>query len=78
MISPTIQAFSQVAASIGCDDGQRATIEFTGLSPMSGYGTGIYGNGHRVAFTCGLSREQSILYLGLGSASARRQSRPRS
>lgn len=61
---------------IGCDDGQRATIEFIGLSPMSGYGTGISGNGHRVAFTYGLSREQSILYLGLGSA--RPPSRPRS
>lgn len=63
---------------IGCDDGQRATIEFIGLSSLSGYGTGIAGNGHRVAFTYGLSREQSILYLGLGSASARRQGRPRS
>lgn len=65
---------------IGCDDGQRAIIEFTGLSPMSGYGIGISGNGHRVAFTYGLSREQSILYLGFGGggASARQQSRPRS
>ncbi|MGQ0583994.1 MAG: hypothetical protein ACT4O6_18810 [Reyranella sp.] len=65
---------------IGCDDGQRAIIEFIGLTPMSGYGTGIAGNGHRVAFTYGLSREQSILYLGFGSsgASTRPQSRPRS
>ena len=63
---------------LGCDDGQRATMEFIGLSPMSGYGTGISGNGHRVALTYGLSREESILYLGLGGASARRQSRPRS
>jgi hypothetical protein len=65
---------------IGCDDGRRATIEFIGLSPMSGYGTGISGNGHRVAFTYGLSREQSIRYLGFGSggASARQQSRPQS
>ena len=44
------------------------------LSQLSGYGTGISGNGHRVAFTYGLSREQSILYLGLGSASARKTS----
>lgn len=63
---------------IGCDDGQRAVIEFTGLSPMSGYGTGISGNGHRVAFTYGLSRAQSLRYLGFGSAGARalQQGRP--
>lgn len=56
---------------LGCDDGQRAIIEFIGLSPMSGYGRGISGNGHRVAFTYGLSREQSLLYLGFGSGRAR-------
>lgn len=57
---------------IGCDDGQRATIEFTGLSPMSGYGMGIAGNGHRVAFTYGLSRKQSILYLGLNATNVKK------
>ncbi len=60
---------------IGCDDGQRATIEFVGLSPLSGYGRGISDSGRRVAFTYGLSREESNLYLGLnpkasGSAAA--------
>ncbi len=49
---------------IGCDDGQRATIEFTGLSSLSGYGRGISSNGRPVAFTYGMSREQSALYLG--------------
>ena len=52
---------------IGCDDGQRATIEFIGLSSLSGYGRGISSNGRRVAFTYGMSREQSNLYLGLNS-----------
>lgn len=63
---------------IGCNDGQRATIEFVGLTPTSGYGTGIADNGHRVAFTYGLSRAQSIRYLGFGSGGVRPQSRPRS
>ena len=49
---------------IGCDDGQRATIQFTGMSAMSGYGGGISSNGQPVAFTYGMSREQSALYLG--------------
>lgn len=52
---------------IGCDDGQRATIRFTGLSPLSGYGRGISSNGSRVAFTYGMSREQSNHYLGLNA-----------
>lgn len=50
---------------IGCDDGQRAAIEFTGLSPLSGYGTGMSSNGRPVAFTYGLGHEQSARYLGL-------------
>ncbi|MBX9942609.1 MAG: hypothetical protein K2Y40_00880, partial [Reyranella sp.] len=51
---------------IACDDGQRATIRFTGLSPLSGYGVGVSSTGSRVAFTYGMGREQSSLYLGLG------------
>jgi len=50
---------------IGCDDGQRATIRFTGLSPLSGYGRGTSSTGRPVAFTYGMSREQSLLYLSL-------------
>ena len=53
---------------IACDDGQRATIRFNGLSSDSGYGTGISSNGRRVAFTYGLSREQSLAYLGFKGA----------
>jgi serine protease Do len=53
---------------IGCDDGQTAHIVFNGLSPMSGYGVGTSNTGRPVAFTYGLSREQSARYLGLGRA----------
>jgi S1-C subfamily serine protease len=53
---------------IGCDDGQTAHIVFRGLSPMSGYGFGTSNAGRPVAFTYGLSREQSGRYLGLGRA----------
>ncbi len=49
---------------IACDDGQRAAISFTGLSPMSGFGSGTSSSGRPVAFTYGLSREQSARYLG--------------
>jgi S1-C subfamily serine protease len=55
---------------IGCDDGQRATIQFTGMSSMSGYGGGISSNGQPVAFTYGMSREQSALYLGFKGTGA--------
>ncbi len=51
---------------IGCDDGQTAHIVFRGLSAMSGYGFGTSNTGRPVAFTYGLSREQSGRYLGLG------------
>lgn len=55
---------------IGCDDGQTARIVFEGLSSLSGYGVGVSSTGRRVAFTYGLSREQSKLYLGFkGTAS---------
>ena len=50
---------------IACTDGQQATIRFTGVSSVSGYGKGISSNGRPVAFTYGMSREQSNLYLGL-------------
>ena len=53
---------------IACNDGQRATIRFTGLSSLSGYGTGVTGNGNRVAFTYGMGREQSAHYLGIKTA----------
>lgn len=53
---------------IGCDDGQTAHIVFRGLSAMSGYGFGTSNTGRPVAFTYGLSREQSGRYLGLGRA----------
>lgn len=53
---------------IGCDDGQTAQIAFTGLSAMSGYGIGTSNGGRPVAFTYGLSREQSARYLGLGQS----------
>jgi S1-C subfamily serine protease len=56
------------AGIIGCDDGQTAHIVFNGLSPMSGYGIGTSNTGRHVAFTYGLSREQSGRYLGLGRA----------
>ena len=56
------------AGIIGCDDGQTAHIVFNGLSPMSGYGIGTSNTGRPVAFTYGLSREQSGRYLGLGGA----------
>jgi S1-C subfamily serine protease len=55
---------------IGCDDGQRATIQFTGLSSMSGYGTGISSNGGPVSFTYGMDRAQSARYLGFRGAGA--------
>lgn len=55
---------------IACDDGQRAAIEFTGLSSVSGYGAGITGSGHRVAFTYGMNRAQSMSYLSLLRGSA--------
>lgn len=55
---------------IGCDDGQTATIVFNGLSAMSGYGIGTSSTGRPVAFTYGLSREQSTRYLGLGRTGA--------
>jgi hypothetical protein len=57
---------------IGCDDGQRATIRFIGLSPLSGYGRGTSSTGRPVAFTYGMSREQSVLYLGLRPTTAQR------
>src|SRR5690349_15859510 len=60
--------FSGVLAGNGiitCDDGQRANIEFIGLTSLSGYGRGISSNGRRVAFTYGMDREQSLRYLGL-------------
>lgn len=53
---------------IGCDDGQRATIRFTGMSPLSGYGTGTTSNGSPVSFTYGMDRQQSARYLGLNAA----------
>lgn len=56
------------AGIIGCDDGQTARIVFNGLSAMSGYGVGVSNTGQPVAFTYGLSREQSGRYLGLGRA----------
>lgn len=59
---------SRGAGIIGCDDGQTAHIVFNGLSPMSGYGIGTSNTGRNVAFTYGLSREQSARYLGLGRA----------
>lgn len=52
---------------LGCTDGQQATIRFTGLSSVSGYGKGISSTGRPVAFTYGMSREQSNLYLGLNA-----------
>lgn len=53
---------------IGCDDGQRATIRFTGMSPLSGYGVGTTGNGSPVSFTYGMDRQQSARYLGLNAS----------
>lgn len=55
---------------ISCDDGQRAVISFTGLSSMSGFGSGTSSTGRQVAFTCGLSREHSALHLGFKAAGA--------
>ena len=54
---------------IGCDDGQRAIIRFTGMSPLSGYGVGTTSNGSPVSFTYGMDRQQSARYLGLSAAS---------
>ena len=54
--------------TIGCDDGQRATIHFTGLSAVSGYGVGTTSNGSPLAFTYGLDRLQSARYLGVSVA----------
>ncbi len=53
---------------IGCDDGQRAIIRFTGLSAVTGYGVGTSSNGSPVSFTYGLDRQQSARYLGLTAA----------
>lgn len=53
---------------IGCDDGQRATIRFTGMSPLSGYGVGTTSNGSPVSFTYGMDRQQSARYLGLNAS----------
>lgn len=55
---------------IACDDGQRAVISFTGLSSMSGFGSGTSSTGRGVAFTYGLSREQSARYLGFKATGA--------
>jgi S1-C subfamily serine protease len=55
---------------IACDDGQRATIAFTGLSSMSGFGSGTSSTGRQVAFTYGLSREHSARYLGFKATGA--------
>lgn len=55
--------------TISCDDGQRATIHFTGLTSVSGYGVGTSSNGNPVAFTYGLDRVRSARYLGLNAAS---------
>ncbi|MDP1963630.1 MAG: serine protease [Reyranella sp.] len=55
---------------IACDDGQRAVISFTGLSSMSGFGSGTSSTGRQVAFTYGLSREQSARYLGFKATGA--------
>jgi S1-C subfamily serine protease len=55
---------------IACDDGQRATIAFTGLSSMSGFGSGTSSTGRQVAFTYGLSRDQSARYLGFKATGA--------
>ena len=55
---------------LACDDGQRATIQFIGLSAVSGYGTGTSSNGGRVSFTYGMDRQQSARYLGLGGTGA--------
>lgn len=55
---------------IGCDDGQRATIQFTGLSSMSGYGAGTSSNGGPVSFTYGMDRAQSARYLGFKATGA--------
>lgn len=55
---------------IACDDGQRAAIAFTGLSSMSGFGSGTSSTGRPVAFTYGLSREQSARYLGFKATGA--------
>lgn len=52
---------------IGCDDGQRALIRFTGLTPLSGYGVGTSGTGSPVSFTYGMDRQQSARYLGFGA-----------
>lgn len=54
---------------IGCDDGQRALIRFTGLTPLSGYGVGTSGTGSPVSFTYGMDRQQSARYLGFGATS---------
>jgi S1-C subfamily serine protease len=53
---------------LGCDDGQRANIQFIGLTNTTGYGEGVTGNGARVSFTYGLDREQSARYLGFKAA----------
>lgn len=55
---------------IACDDGQRASIKFVGLTAVSGYGGGTSSNGSRVAFTYGMSPEQSARYLGVSAAPA--------
>ncbi|MDP2334691.1 MAG: serine protease [Reyranella sp.] len=55
---------------IACDDGQRAAISFTGLSPMSGFGSGTSSSGNPVAFTYGLSREHSARYLSFKATAA--------
>ena len=55
---------------IACDDGQQATIRFSGLSPLSGYGRGVSNTGRPVAFTYGMTREESARYLGLQASAA--------
>jgi S1-C subfamily serine protease len=47
-----------------CNSGQRAIIQFNGLSRVSGYGFGSMDDGTPVKFTYGLSREQGSKYLG--------------
>jgi S1-C subfamily serine protease len=47
-----------------CNDGERAQIQYTVLTFLSGYGFGTTNNGRNVRFTYGLSREEAEKYIG--------------
>jgi hypothetical protein len=57
-------------ANLTCSNGEKATIQFNGLSNTSGYGYGKSTSGYPIAFTYGLDENERKRYLHLGKAFA--------